>query len=110
MKQREKKEVEEDGYRFDSKKEWFFYKELKLRKKAKEFIDFDVHPKFVLQEGFYHQGQKVQAITYTADFRIFYEGKTEIVDVKGVQTETFKIKWKMLKNKFREDVYLFTIV
>jgi hypothetical protein len=41
---------------------------------------------------------KTSAVTYSADFKVTYsDGHTEIVDVKGVQTQSFKIKCKMFE-------------
>ena len=100
-----------DGIKFDSKKEAQYYRDLVLRKRAHDILDFKIKPKQVLQEGFRIQGKAIQAITYTPDFVVYRDRKTEFVDVKGVRTESFNIKWKMLKFKYRSDPnYIFSIV
>lgn len=100
-----------DNITFDSKKEVSFYKELKLRKAIGDIIDFALKPKFELMAGFTnYNGTKVRSINYIADFVIYHDGKTEIVDVKGVKTEVFNIKWKLLQYKYREKGYIFTII
>jgi hypothetical protein len=45
----------------------------------------------------------VKAIRYVADFRITYaDGHIEIEDVKGMETEIFKIKRKILEFRYPE--------
>lgn len=116
------KKTELAGYKFDSMKEAAYYTELELRKKAKDIIDFKVHPTELLQEGFIQKyyddwgkikERKIQPIKYTPDFIVYHDGKTEFVDVKGgkvTQTGTWKLKWKMLMHKYRDEPgYIFTV-
>lgn len=99
-----------DGYTFDSKKEAAYYQQLKLLKQAGKIHNFCPQPSFELQPAFVDKdGTHIRAITYKADFIVFHDGYTEIVDVKGIQTEVFKMKWKILKFKCREKGYKFTI-
>lgn len=100
-----------DGIKFDSKIEAAYYKDLKILKKAGEIIDFKCQPEFVLQEGYRDHDKKwIRPIKYRADFAVYWDGGTEIVDVKGVETATFKIKWKLLKYHYRFNTeYRFTI-
>ena len=92
------KKVIVDGIKFDSKMEAKYYYLLKLLQEAGEVKAFELQPKFTLQEGFKKNGKRYQPITYTADFRVEYaDGHTEIVDVKGVETQVFKIKKKMFE-------------
>lgn len=87
-----------DGIVFDSKKEANYYKELQMLKKAGIVTDFELQPKFVLQPSYYKDGKKIQPITYKADFKVCYsDGRIEIVDTKGFETQVFKIKKKMLE-------------
>ena len=66
-------------------------------------LDFELQPKYILQEGFVKDGKKIQAITYKADFKVMYaNGLEEVIDVKGKLTESFKIKRKMLLYKYRD--------
>jgi hypothetical protein len=68
-------------------------------------VPFELHPAFV--DG---SGTKQRASHYIADFVVFHEGRTEIVDVKGVETAIFKLKWKWLKYKLQgHPDYIFTI-
>jgi hypothetical protein len=115
-----------DGITFDSKREAEYYLQLKLLQKAGEVIDFETHPKFVLQPAYRKccghiwldkpawdikgvkvcgnckkKMQKTSALTYSADFSVTYkDGHVEIVDIKGIETEAFKIKRKMFEFKY----------
>jgi hypothetical protein len=43
----------------------------------------------------------IKAITYRADFRVTYsDGHQEIEDVKGMETEIFKLKRKMFEYRY----------
>ena len=93
--------TEVDGIKFDSKKEAEYYCQLKLLKQAGEIRDFGLQPKFVLQEGFEKDGKKYSPITYYADFVVDnLDGTTDIIDIKGVETQVFKIKQKMFEYKY----------
>lgn len=93
--------VEIDGHTFDSKAEARYYKQLKLRKRAEDIKDFELQPRFRLQEGFNKDGKRYSPIDYVADFRITHnDDSIEIVDVKGTQTQVFKIKEKMFHKKY----------
>ena len=89
-----------DGIEFDSKKEANRYCELKLLEKAKEIEDLKLQPKFILQEGFKKDGVTYRPITYKADFSYIYKGRIVVEDVKGVETETFKLKRKIFEYNY----------
>ena len=91
-----------DGIKFQSKKEGARYCELALLEKAGIVAGFTCQPSFVLRESYIRcDGKKIRPITYIADFAVIYpDGHTEIEDVKGVQTEVFKIKRKLLEAKY----------
>ena len=91
-----------DGYVFDSGKECQRYKDLRLLEKALDISDLTVHPKFVLQEGFIWHGKKIRPITYTADFMYLEDDNTIVEDVKGIQTQLFRVKAKMFKKLYPE--------
>lgn len=105
--------TEVDGIRFDSKKEAAYYWQCKMLKQAGKIKSFDMKPKIELQEAFQApSGEKVKSIVYIPDFILIHlDGTLEIVDVKGMQTPGFKIKWKLLKYKFRASKnYKYTII
>lgn len=91
------KRVLVDGILFDSQKEADYYSELKLQLMAGVIRGFCRQPEFILVEGF--AGRK--PVTYRADFIVFHlDGTFEIIDTKGYETETFKLKHKQFLNKF----------
>jgi len=90
-----------DGITFDSKKEADFYCQLKLLKQAGEIKDFGLQEKFELVPTFRKNGTTYRAITYIADFVIENnDGTMEVVDVKGVETQVFKIKKKLFEYRY----------
>ncbi|MCM3736426.1 DUF1064 domain-containing protein [Bacillus cytotoxicus] len=95
------KKVELDGHVFDSKAEADYYKGLKMRQAAGEVQGFELQPSFKLQPAFTKNGKRFLAITYKADFMIYLpNGDVEVVDIKGMETETFKVKMKMFEYKY----------
>lgn len=94
----QERKTEIDGITFDSAAEARRYVQLKMFEAAGEIKDIEIQPKFVLQPAFKHGDQKVQAITYRADFRYTEVATDEQVveDVKGMETEVFRLKAKML--------------
>ena len=93
--------TEVDGIVFDSRKESRRYEQLKLMEKAGEITGLQLQPVFELQEGFRdNKGVWRRPITYKADFLYIEEGKTIVEDVKGMQTDVFKIKMKMFLKQY----------
>jgi hypothetical protein len=92
-----------DGITFDSKAEAQHYSRLKLLQRAGEIKEIQIQPRYNLLEAYKHPetGKKVQGIDYVADFLVTYsDGRTEVVDVKGVKTEAYKIKKKLFESKY----------
>ncbi len=84
-----------DGYRFDSKAEANYYIELKGRRDAGEVI-------FFLRQVPIHLPGNTK---YVCDFVEFHSDETvHFVDVKGVETDVFKIKKRQV-----EDLYPFEL-
>lgn len=98
-KYRNKKVIVED-YVFDSIAESKRYKELKLLLKAGEIQNLQLQPRFLLQETFKKNGKTFRKIDYIADFQYIEDGKTIVEDVKGMQTDVFKIKHKLFEKKY----------
>lgn len=95
------KKVKIDGHVFDSKAESDYYSGLKVRQAAGEILSFELQPRFILQPAFIKNGKKYQAITYSADFMVYLpNGDVEVVDIKGMVTETFAVKRKMFEYKY----------
>ncbi len=93
------KKVHADGYTFDSIQEYYRYQDLCLMEKAGAISNLVVHPVYLLQENFKDAatGKRHRAITYEADFQYTEKGMTVVEDVKGVETDIFKLKWKMFR-------------
>lgn len=90
-----------DGITFDSKAESEYYLVLKQMLAAGEIKDMQLQPVYVLQEKCVRNGKKLQAITYKADFEVLHlNGTLEVIDIKGEETEAFKIKAKMFQYKY----------
>ncbi|MFB1100880.1 DUF1064 domain-containing protein [Terribacillus sp. JSM ZJ617] len=97
------KKVKLDGHTFDSKAEAHFYQYTKLRLKAGDIQSYELQPRYLLQEAFKHQGKSIQKMEYVADFLITHnDGSQEVVDVKGVETEAFKIKKKLFYKRYQD--------
>jgi hypothetical protein len=81
-----------DGIRFDSKREAAYYRQLKLRVAAGEVVTFLRQTTFHLPGG----------VRYVCDFQVFLaSGEVQFVDTKGVQTESFKAKKRMVEELYR---------
>lgn len=91
-----------DGYTFDSIQEYYRYQDLCLMQQAGEISNLKVHPVFMLQESFKDDltGKRHRAITYEADFQYTENGITVVEDVKGVETDIFRLKWKMFRKMY----------
>lgn len=101
------KKVEVDGHWFDSKREASYYNELKLRQRIGEIAEIELQPKFVLQPGFKRNGKKILPITYKADFKVTYpDGRVQVIDVKGMLTQQYILRKKMLLFKYPEIDFL----
>lgn len=88
-----------DGICFDSKKEAEYYSILKTLQVAGEIKGFCRQPEFILVEG----NAENRAITYKADFIVFHnDGRTEIVDVKGYESQQWKRTYKQFRLKYPE--------
>jgi len=101
------KKIEEDGIRFDSKREYLRYLDLRLLERAGEIRDLKVHPKYPITIG----GVKIMVssnqhhkwdrhLTYEADFEYVEDGKAIIVDVKmqsGHRMGIYKLKRALMR-------------
>jgi hypothetical protein len=80
-----------DGIQFDSKKEAAYYVQLKRRVAAGEVIQFLRQVPFHLPGG----------VRYVCDFLEFWtDGSCHFVDVKGIQTESFRAKRRMVEELY----------
>jgi hypothetical protein len=96
-----------DGIKFDSKREFLRYMDLKMLERAGEIHDIQVHPRYPiiiagieirLMSKRYHKAGRL--LVYEADFEYVRDGETVIEDVKmqsGHRTEVYKIKRALMK-------------
>ena len=113
MRKYRNKKISYNGQVFDSKKEYRRYRELLLLQKANQIEDLDCQTKFVLipgqredSEEVYKRGPKKgqpkpgnvieKECAYYADFTYKEKGELVVEDTKGVKTEAYKIKKKMM--------------
>lgn len=105
------RKVVDDGHTFDSAKEHRRYLELRQLAEAGRITDLRLQPTYILQERFLdNSGRPRREIVYKADFEYRADGKVIIEDVKSPATESnavFRIKWKLLLHKFRNDKGIF---
>lgn len=93
--------VKVDGIEFQSTKEANYYLFLKQLQKEGEVKSIELQPKYELLPAFEKNGKKYRAITYTADFKVTYsDGREEVIDTKGYQTQAFRLKHKLFEHKY----------
>lgn len=107
-----------DGFLFDSKKEAQRYQQLKLMEKAGVICDLKRQVKYELVPAQYVDGKCVErAVTYTSDFEYYVLkdlrqksvmadvkaktiGQYIVEDVKGMRTDVYKIKKKLMLYRY----------
>ena len=107
------KKVTIDGITFDSKKEAYRYRDLKLLLRAGKIQNLELQKPFELIPAQYAQSTEVyqkgvnkgkpkqgklieQSVKYVADFVYTENGKTVVEDTKGVKTKDYIIKRKLM--------------
>lgn len=97
------KKVTLDGITFDSKDEALYYQFLKERKAKGEILNFELQPRYELSPTFTKMGKKYRKSEYVADFLIYHlDGTEEVIDIKGMATETALLKRKLFDEKYRD--------
>lgn len=94
------KKTQVDMYVFDSVLEAKRYKQLALLERAGEIKNLKLQVPFLLQESFRKNGKTFRKIEYIADFKYIENGKIIVEDVKGIQTDVFKLKHKLFEKKY----------
>lgn len=94
-----------NGIKFDSKKENYRYKQLKLMESAGLIRDLELQPKFLLLDTIHYKDKTYPKTYYKADFKYFdiKEGKYIIEDTKSPITakdKVYRLKIKMLLSKY----------
>jgi hypothetical protein len=105
------KKVEIDGHVFDSKIEARYYEQLKWLQEHNQILFFRLQPRYLLQEAFQKNGKTFRKIEYIADFEVHHlDGSIEVIDVKGIETEAFRLKRKLFEKKYPHKLSLVTYV
>lgn len=105
------RKVVRDGIKFDSEREARRYGELKFLLKQGRIRDLRLQANFTLVEGYTTvEGKRIKPMVYRADFT--YERATEpdiagvvhwlpeVEDAKGMHTQTYELKKKLLQDKY----------
>ena len=96
------KKTEYLGDIYDSKKEADFAKQLDLMKHAK---GRDRVLRYYRQIPYKLEVNGQLICTYILDFLVeYFDGRKEFIDVKGVRTDIYKIKKKLLKALYNIDI------
>ena len=98
-----KEERTADGIVFASKREMDVYRTLKIAENVGMIRSLKLQPRYVVQPKMVlADGTKQRAIVYVLDFQFERGGKTVVVDVKGFETEVWKLKAKMFRARYPE--------
>lgn len=96
-----------DGIQFDSLNESRYYVYIKQVRDSQQetehgkLLSFEMQVPFIIVPSHIKNGHRIRKMEYLADFVLCYEdGTKRVIDVKGVETDVFK-----LKKKFVEYVY-----
>ncbi len=87
--------IGKDVYKFDSLKEARHFDKLYLLAKQGKISDLTLQPSYDLIPKQTWNNKTLRKITYKADFRYIQNGKTYVVDVKGMLTDVYKIKMRL---------------
>ena len=84
--------------KFDSRRELEYYLILKSRQKSGEITDLRRQVSITIQPAFTFKGKTIREITYRADFVYIdkRDGLPHIIDVKGMKTDVYQLKKKLL--------------
>ena len=96
-----------DGIVFDSQLEMKYYRDVLLPLvESGEVTHYELQKRYVLQEGFEQNGNRVLPITYVADFYMEYaDGHIEVIDTKGMPDSVAKIKRKLFWRRYPDVDY-----
>ena len=93
-----------DGITFDSQSEGRYYQHLLGLMESGVVESFEMQKAYTLLDKFPHPktGKTIRAIKYVPDFEVIYtDGRVEVVDVKGMQTDVFRMKCKLFMFRYQ---------
>lgn len=98
-----------DGIQFDSLNESRYYVQIKQIRDYKQpteygiLLSFEMQVPYEIVPSFLKNGHRIRKMEYLADFVLHYDsGRTRVIDVKGVETDVFKLKKKLVEYKYPE--------
>ncbi|ASN69375.1 hypothetical protein 10S14_53 [uncultured Caudovirales phage] len=93
------KKVEYKGHVFDSKVECEYYQYLESKMNGVNYVRIEIQPRYELIP----KTDKQRKTEYIADFALYLDDELiEVIDVKGMPTETAKLKAKMFRYLYRD--------
>ena len=95
------KKCEYNGIKFDSIKERNYYIKLEYLQRAGEITELKRQVEFVLIETFKLEDKTYRKTKYIADFTYKDKnGKYHVVDTKGIKTDVYLLKKKLMAWKY----------
>lgn len=96
------RKVKVDGMIFDSRREAARWRDLNLLQRAGKISDLRRQVRFLLTPSFFGEDGKaiLRASSYVADFVYTENGKTVVEDCKGLKTDVYILKKKLMYEKY----------
>lgn len=89
-----------DGITFDSKREADRYLVLKSMEEDGAIEDLRRQVRYELVPAFDVDGKHYRPVFYVADFVYVKDGKEVVEDVKGMRTDTYRLKSKLFARRY----------
>ena len=89
-----------DGITFDSRREADRYLVLKSMEEEGAIEDLRRQVRYELIPAFDVDGSHYRPVFYVADFAYVEDGKEVVEDVKGMRTDTYKLKAKLFARRY----------
>lgn len=89
-----------DGMTFDSRREADRYLVLKSMEEDGDIEDLRRQVRYELVPAFDVDGKHYRPVFYVADFVYVEDGKEVVEDVKGMRTDTYKLKAKLFARRY----------
>lgn len=86
-----------DGFKFDSKREANIYQNLKLLEEKGNISNLQRQVPFVLYDA---NKPYFRKMSYIADFTYTHNGTLYVIDAKGVKTPVYKIKKRLMYERY----------
>lgn len=93
-----------DGITFDSKREAYRYLVLKSMEEDGTIEDLRRQVRYELVPAFDVDGKHYRPVFYVADFVYMEDGKEVVEDVKGMRTDTYRLKSKLFARRYGKSI------